>query len=172
MPVRTPKRRRGAPRKRTAAPPKAVRARRMATAKRGPRGETVQFRSQFERRLRDRLDKEGVIYAYERDTYRITVPVSGARCTTCGSSRGVVRNSTYTPDFFFRHFIVESKGKFTARDRKRVLAYRVAYPGHSYAILFQRDNKLSKTSKTRYTEWATAHGIPCAVGWFKPEWVR
>jgi hypothetical protein len=35
-----------------------------------------------------------------------------------------------------------------------------------------RDNKLSKSSKTRYSEWCEKSGIPYAVGWFKKEWLK
>lgn len=69
--------------------------------------------------------------------------------------------------------VIESKGKFTALDRKKMLAMRLLHPDIDLRLLFQYDNKLSKTSKTRYTEWADKNHIIAAVktipeGWLLP----
>ena len=133
--------------------------------------QNVEWRSQFERRLRAGLDRLGVEYGYESRTFRITMPVSGY-CAECGGKQ-VQRASVYTPDFFFRTWTVEAKGKFTAKDRKRVCALLSANPRPmKFAMLFQRDNKLSKSSTTRYSEWCEKQGIPWAVGWFNEEWLK
>ena len=40
-------------------------------------------------------------------------------------------------------------------------------------MLFERDHKISKRSKTRYTEWCEKRGIVCAVGREIPkEWIN
>lgn len=81
---------------------------------------------------------------------------------------------TYTPDFFFnnRTFIVEAKGRFDPAHRAKALAFREQYPDVEYALLFEEDNKLSKKSKTRYTDWAEKNGILCAVGLIPAAWIK
>lgn len=128
--------------------------------------------------MMERLDAEGIKYEYERESYQIVLDQPGF-CRSCGK-KDIGRVSRYTPDFFFADFIVEAKGKFTARDRKRVLALievleKIPSKGKewtNFGMLFQRDNKLSKSSETRYSEWCEKRGIPWAVGWFKQEWLR
>jgi len=91
------------------------------------------------------------------------------------------RKATYTPDFTVRHsdgtiaFVVESKGNFTEADRKKMALIRTQYPVLDVRILFQSDNKLSKSSHTRYSDWCEKRGIKCAVsrsGAIPLEWVE
>ena len=109
-------------------------------------------------------------YEYEAKAYPITLDVPGY-CSECGS-RAVARKSRYTPDFFFPVWVVEAKGKFTSRDRKRVLALLAANPGIKFAMLFMKDNWLTGRHKSRYTDWCREHNIPAAVGWFSKEWLE
>jgi rRNA maturation protein Nop10 len=129
-----------------------------------------EFRSGFERRLAERLTAEGVEFEYEARTFPIIVPTgTKVTCPNCGPVHAT-KPSRFTPDFFFKNWVIEAKGKFTAKDRKRTLA--LAATGiPRFGMLFMRDNKLSKSSNTRYTDWCKQHGIPCAVGWFKQEWL-
>ena len=87
-----------------------------------------------------------------------------------------MRGTRYTPDFFFPNYIVEAKGRFTGNDRKRVLAlletFAVDFEKRKFVMLFMRNNKLSKTSKTYYSEWCDQHGIPWRVGEFAKEWLK
>lgn len=117
----------------------------------------------------ERLDAEGVKYEYEREAYQIVLDQPGF-CRSCGKT-SIGRKSRYTPDFFFPVWVIEAKGKFTSRDRKRVVALLEAEPGMRFGMLFMRDNKLSKSSKTRYSEWCEKRGIPWAISWFKKEWL-
>lgn len=133
------------------------------------------YRSKFEARLGDGLDKAGIPFGYETETFKIVVPVRGVRCVGCKSNI-VVRDTRYTPDFFFPRWIIEAKGRFTANDRKRVLAVRAALydakDARLFGMLFMRDNTLSKSSKTRYSDWCRETGVPFAVGEFKKEWLK
>lgn len=133
------------------------------------------YRSGFERNLAARLTAGGYKFAYEAQTFPIVVDVPGSRCFDCDSRR-IVRPSRFTPDFFFTGWIIEAKGKFTAKDRKRALAllntFAVDHEPRKFGMLFMRDNKISKNSKTRYSDWCEAHGIPYAIGWFKQEWLK
>lgn len=130
------------------------------------------YRSGFESRLAEKLHSEGVDFVYEDYTYPIELSVVGHKCLECGSKK-IGRSSVFTPDFFFKNWVIEAKGKFTARDRKRVLALleTPSLKGH-FGMLFMRDNKLSKNSPTRYSTWCEKNGIPYAFGWFKKEWLK
>jgi len=74
---------------------------------------------------------------------------------------------TYTPDFTLNNgAIVEAKGRFTGKDRTKTKEVLNAYPyiKDRFHILFQRNNKLSKKSKTTYMDWCKKNDIKCAVG--------
>lgn len=135
------------------------------------------YRSKFEARLGDDLDRAGVSFGYETETFSIVVPVRGVRCSGCQSG-DVVRNTRFTPDFFLPRYVVEAKGRFTANDRKRVLAllesadWSKKANGRQFGMLFMRDNTLSKSSKTRYSEWCRERGILFAVGQWPQEWLK
>jgi len=134
------------------------------------RGELVDgvYRSQYEAGVARALDKTGHVFGYEAQTYPLEVTATrGHRCTDCGL-KNILRKTRYTPDFHIDRrgvpLIVETKGKFTGRDRRIALAFREQYPDVDYRLCFQRDNLLSKASKTRYTEWCRKHEIVCHVG--------
>jgi predicted nuclease of restriction endonuclease-like RecB superfamily len=81
---------------------------------------------------------------------------------------------TYTPDFVLEwkghKRYIEAKGYFSARDRKKLLLVRDQFPGIDLRIVFQRNNKLSRKSKTRYSDWAERHGFTYAIGSVPKEW--
>jgi hypothetical protein len=58
---------------------------------------------------------------------------------------------------------VESKGNFTAADRKKMKLVVEQNPGLDIRMLFQRDNKLQRNSKTKYSDWCRKNGIDFAV---------
>ena len=74
-----------------------------------------------------------------------------------------LEESTYTPDFAKGTVIIEAKGKFTGADRRKMVAVKKAHPKADIRLVFMRDNKLNKKSKTTYTMWAKAKGFPCSV---------
>ena len=99
------------------------------------------------------LDSRGVKYEYEA----IKLPYT------------VVR--TYLPDLLLDNgVIVEIKGWFKPSDRSKMRAVKKQHPDLDIRFLFQRDNTLSKKSKTTYTEWCKRHGFPCAVGRIPDDW--
>ena len=119
-----------------------------------------------------KLDSEGVEWDYELTRFKIIVPAGTVNCPNCGKITGA-KESRYTPDFFFPNWVIEAKGKFTAKDRKRFLALFLQHGRvYRFGLLFMRDNKISKSSKTRYSDWCEKNGIPYAFGWFKKEWLR
>ncbi len=112
------------------------------------------MRSKFEERIAKTLGVEGTDYEYES----MKIPY--------------VSTHTYTPDFKLPNgIIVETKGVFKPRDRRKHLLLRDQHPGLDIRLVFQRDNKLTKKSKTRYSAWCLRHGIKYAVGNIPKNWL-
>jgi hypothetical protein len=58
---------------------------------------------------------------------------------------------------------VEAKGKFDRDARRKMELVAKQHPDLDIRLLFMRDNKISKQSKTRYTDWCRVRGIKCSV---------
>lgn len=67
---------------------------------------------------------------------------------------------------------MEAKGRFDPQHRAKAIAFRQQYPHVEYALLFEENNKLSKVSKSRYTDWCDKNGILCSVGLMPDEWLE
>lgn len=119
------------------------------------------LRSGFEARTAKYLDSIGVDYTYEEDKIPYVVPESTHK---------------YTPDFKLDNGIyVETKGRFTAQDRKKMSLVIEQNPDKDIRLLFMVNNPLNKGSKTKYTDWCEKRGIICAVsakGEVPKEWLN
>lgn len=128
------------------------------------------FRSQLEEKIARQLDKAGVEYSYETEKLKYTVPA---------------RHATYTPDFVFpgkRKVYIEAKGRFghtrsqsaATAERQKLALIREQHPDIDLRIVFQNANlPIYPKSKTRYRDWADAHGIPWAdKGVIPEEWIN
>ena len=62
---------------------------------------------------------------------------------------------TYTPDFvLFNGVIIETKGQFTASDRRKHLAIKKQHPKLDIRFVFENSRrKLRKGAKSTYGEW-------------------
>ena len=62
---------------------------------------------------------------------------------------------TYTPDFILNNgIIIETKGRFTASDRKKHLAIQRQHPKLDIRFVFTNSNaKLQKGAKSTYGQW-------------------
>ena len=99
------------------------------------------MRSKFESRIAKELRDAGMKYDYELYSYEYEDPISSPRtsCADCGSSE-IYTIRWYTPDFFLKNgIIIETKGKFTARNRRTMLAMRKSHPGVEIKMLFMRE---------------------------------
>ena len=129
------------------------------------------MRSKYEKRIASELDALGVKYEYESHSYNYFIKVPNAKCEDCGGNS--YRQGYYTPDFFLSNgVIVETKGRFTAQDRAKMVAVKELHPDLDLRLLFMRDNKLSKWSKTRYSTWAVANGFSYTIGSIPEDWTK
>ena len=72
-----------------------------------------------------------------------------------------------------RSFIIEVKGYLRPTDRTKMIAVKKQNPEADIRFIFPQDNKLHKSSKTRYSEWATKHGFTYHIGTDVPkEWLK
>ena len=102
----------------------------------------MNWRSGLEDRIGKLLDKKNVPFLYEVQKF------------------DYVTASKYTPDFFLPNgVILEAKGFFKPSDRRKMLAVKAQNPELDIRFVFQRNNTLTKQSKTTYGAWADKHGF-------------
>lgn len=131
------------------------------------------MRSNFERRIAQQLDELGVPYEYEAHTFDYYLKVYQATCDECGSKE-VFKRHWYTPDFYLpdQNITLEVKGRMQSKDRKIALAMKEYHPLVDLRFIFGANNKLSKKSQTRYTDWCEEHGLLYAMKEVPEEWIR
>lgn len=113
------------------------------------------LRSGLEYLIAQNLDERGVPYEYEGEIIRYEGPIR-----------------RYTPDFKLPNgIIIEAKGKFIGADRAKHLLIKKQHPDRDIRFVFQRDQKLSKRSETKYSEWCDKHGFQYAFLEIPQEWI-
>lgn len=113
------------------------------------------MRSGFERTLAAQLKSAKVSFEYEPDK----LPY--------------VLNYTYCPDFKLKNGIyIEAKGVLDQVTRSKMKAVKKAHPDLDIRFVFMNGkNRLSKSSKTTYMDWAAKNGFPAADGKIPDEWL-
>jgi hypothetical protein len=114
------------------------------------------FRSGLEEKVADLLTNLGVKYEYES-----TKVAYQLMCC-------------YTPDFLLPNGVyLETKGRLTQEDRRKMKAVKQANPDVDIRFVFQSPfNKINKGSKTTYAAWAERNGFPwCAYHSIPIEWL-
>ena len=120
------------------------------------------YRSGLEHQVAKELDKLGVPYGYESEVIKYIKPVSTHK---------------YTPDFILTKkdgskLYIETKGRFTSADRVKHRLIKEQYPELDLRFVFSRSKqKLSKTSKTSYAQWADRYGFKWADKEIPKEWL-
>ena len=85
----------------------------------------------------------------------------------------------YTTDFVLKKqrnrkgdiFYIEYKGKLDRAARKKMILVKKQHPEMDIRFVFEKaNNKISKTSKTRYWMWAEQHGFLWADNCIPEEW--
>lgn len=118
------------------------------------------YRSGLEGSIGAYLEKLGVPAEYEPFAIRYVVPAAEHR---------------YTPDWHLLQngIIIESKGRFTAEDRKKHTLIKEQHPGLDIRFVFQRPNeRINKASKTTYALWCDRHGFSYAKKMVPLEWIN
>lgn len=130
----------------------------------------VTYASSLEVNVARDLDERGVKYEYESVRLDYTVSIPHAYCADCGGRLAHV-DRKYTPDFVLlaSGVIVETKGRFTAADRKKHASIKKASPDLDLRMLFSHNNLLTKGGKKRYSDWCSSKGIGYAIGMTIPE---
>lgn len=116
------------------------------------------YRSGLEEDIAKELEVKGVAYEYE--AFSIKYEVNEAR--------------RYTPDFRLPNgIIIESKGRFTASDRKKHLLVQKQHPEYDIRFVFSNSKaKLNKGSKTTYADWCLKHGFQFADKHIPEDWIK
>ena len=137
----------------------------------GKNGE--EFRSGFEDDISQNLDAMGIDFEFEAHQLTYFKDVVNGHCKDCDSSN-VMTKHTYTPDFFLPeyNFFIETKGRFTAPDRTKMLAVKKYNPKIDIRFIFDNDNKIRKNSKTRYSDWCLRHGFEYDFKEIPEEWIE
>lgn len=118
---------------------------------------TRKLRSSFEDRVTRDLASRGIPYEYE-----------GRYIVYIGKPH------RYIPDITLENgVIVEVKGYFDAKDRAKHLLIKAQHPDLDIRFVFQNAKlRLSKSSKTTYSQWAERHGFLWAEGYIPTEWAK
>lgn len=80
----------------------------------------------------------------------------------------------YTPDFILSNYIiVETKGLFTAADRRKHLLIKEQHEDIEIRFVFESSKRrLSKVSKTTYGDWCDKYGFKYADKSIPEEWLK
>lgn len=120
----------------------------------------LKLKSGFEKKGADFLTKAGIPFEYETQRIKYVVPE---------------KSKNYIPDFILPNGIyVEYKGKLDRDVREKMALVIEQNPDLDIRLLFMRDNKIAKNSKTRYSDWCKKRGIVYAVselGEIPAEWI-
>lgn len=132
-----------------------------------------QVRSGYELTVLTDLERRGIPYEYEPDSLAIWLPVRGTKCGSCGVLGKSDKTAVYTVDVRLSNGrYIELKGKLAVADRTRLKSlireWGDKFP-RPLSLMFMRDNFITKTHKTRYSEWARSLGFDVYVGNRIPE---
>lgn len=119
-----------------------------------------QMKSGYEKKVAAYLNQQKVPFEYETLRVPFVVPA---------------KKRTYNPDFMLPNgIIVEAKGNLDRLAREKMALVIEQNPHLDIRLLFMRDNKITKASKTRYSDWCTKRGITYAIsedGHIPQEWL-
>ena len=84
------------------------------------------------------------------------------------------KQKKYTPDFpIKKSFIIEAKGLFNSKDRKKHRLIKEQHPNLDIRIVFQNPKgKIRKGSKTTYAMYCDKHDILWAEKEIPKEWLK
>ena len=116
------------------------------------------YRSGFEIKIKDQLKELGIKFKYEK----------------CKIEWEDLRYRKYTPDFILENgIIIETKGRFTAEDRRKHLLIKKQHADLEIRFVFESSKRrISKVSKTTYGDWCTKYGFLYADKEIPDSWLE
>jgi hypothetical protein len=116
------------------------------------------YRSKYEEDVCSKLDKARIRFEYE----------------TLNLYYDITEQRKYIPDIILPNgIIIELKGRFTPKDRKKMLLVIEQYPSLDIRMVFMRpNNKLNKHSRTTYAQWCDKHNVKWANKYIPIEWIQ
>jgi hypothetical protein len=117
------------------------------------------FRSGLEEQVANQIKAKGLKVEYEQTKISYVIPES---------------KHTYTPDFVLPNgVIIESKGRFLLEDRKKHLLIKAQQPHLDIRFVFTSSSaKISKGSKTNYSDWCVKNGFLYADKFIPDSWFK
>lgn len=117
------------------------------------------WRSGLEEAVAKFLNHLKVAFTYEKFTVKYTEPETRHR---------------YTPDFILPNgIIVETKGRFQAKDRKKHKLVKAQHPDLDIRFVFSRSQQpINKQSHTTYAKWCKDHGFLYADRMIPMAWIN
>jgi len=112
------------------------------------------YKSDFERTIAESIEKRTGKVSYETSAFRYVV------------------EKKYTPDFVLPNGIcVETKGRWTAEDRRKMKLVKEQNPDADVRLLFTNANcKITKGSKTTYAQFCERRGWKYAEKTIPDDW--
>jgi hypothetical protein len=134
------------------------------------------FRSGFESNMGEFLKSEGIKFEYEGEgcCFNYLKPVTKGvlvdkllQVIPLPKGHKVAQSCNYTVDFEVANWerggctYLETKGRFTASDRRKMELIRKQHPDLDIRMVFQSNGKVSPLK--RYSDWCEERGIPFHV---------
>jgi hypothetical protein len=108
-----------------------------------------EYRSGLEDKFKDLLVTNSIPVRYEDSVLEYYIPAKKHR---------------YTPDFTVAFdAVIETKGLWTSKDRAKALLIADQYPSVKILYVFQRNQKISKISKTTYLDFCIKHKLEACL---------
>lgn len=113
------------------------------------------YRSKFERTTAEYLKARKVSFTYESMELEYSLV------------------HKYKPDFVLKNgIIIETKGRFTSRDRTKMKQVKYYNPKLDIRFCFMRDNYLYKGSTTKYSDWCRINGFQYCIKEIPEKWLK
>lgn len=110
------------------------------------------YRSGLEQLVATLMKAKGLLHAHEATTLKYLKPVSRHRYLVDFDLNGIAGIPTT--------IYLETKGRLTSADRKKMKLVTEQHPEKLIVMLFSKpNNKINKGSQTSYSDWAENNGI-------------
>jgi hypothetical protein len=131
------------------------------------------YSSLFELEFAKDLIKRGIPFHYEEFPIKYYLEPRTGKCMNCGGTDIVIEH-IYWPDFFLKehNLYIETKGKFSAKDRTKILSVIRDNPWLDLRLIFMRDNWLTRKHVTKYSDWCKQNNIQYSFLFMPDEWIK